>query len=90
MIYIRIELWPKGDFVNKKVLNEAIIINTGKGTVTNGIYKTFLSRRGGFKRSEKDLIRGNVKNVLREIDVNDFPRKRKNIWNLLKRCLVEE
>lgn len=47
MIYVRIELWPKGSGP-AKVLGEMTITNDGSGTEQDGNYTVKLSKFGGF------------------------------------------
>jgi hypothetical protein len=48
MLYLRIELWPKGQRDKSRLLHEAVIANDGTGNANRGNYKAHLSRKGGF------------------------------------------
>lgn len=87
MLYVKIELWPRGDASKAKTLGEALIANTGKGTWTSGSYNALVSKKGGFKSKQIDMQRMQPKHVLREASIDDFPRKRLNAWHLLARVL---
>jgi hypothetical protein len=72
MIYVRVELWPRGDRSAAKVLGEAQISNSG-GTHSLGNYtgwvqdKTAQSRKRGF--------------------VVSYPRLSRSVWVLIARFL---
>jgi len=73
MIRITVELVPFGFEQRKRIIGTATIVNDGSGTQTHGNYSyEFVSRRGVRWRS--GVIGG-------------FPRKRRNVWELLRRCL---
>lgn len=73
MIYIKIELWPFGDKNKAKHLGEMLIANDATGSRTKGNYKAVLlnSRKKGFRTGT----------------VEDFPRKRLNVFDLMYRAL---
>lgn len=73
MIYIRIELWPFGDESKKRLLGEAVIANDATGNASRGNYKA--------------ILRNSTKRVFRKGTVEDFPRKRLNVYDLLYRVL---
>jgi len=77
MLVIKIELWPRGDEKEKKLLHVGWIGNVGTGTRTSGNYKYVLSQRNTPGRT------------LRKGFINGFPRKRLSAWDLLYRCLRE-
>ena len=52
MIYLRVELWPKGDRSRATLLGEATIENTG-GTKTKANYRARISKKRGFKPAKK-------------------------------------
>ena len=87
MIYIKVALWPKGDFTKEKVLGEATITNmTGGGSVAD--YSVLISKRGGFsKKSPVDLVRGSVKNVWKKRTVERYQRNKKSFWYLIYESL---
>lgn len=74
MIYVRMELWPKGDKTKARVLGQAFIANDATGTPTRGNYKAVLTNRANRP------FRGAV--------VKNFPRKSKNVFDLLKLVLT--
>lgn len=97
MLYIRIELWPRGDRSKAKVLGEATIANVG-GSEQRGSYKARLSKANGFRcramrpNTSRDLevarVTGPLEgSVWKETAVRDFPRKRLGPWDLLYRVL---
>jgi hypothetical protein len=74
MLYIRIELWPRGNKNRARVLHEGTICNEGStATATRGNYSVVLCDRGGHSRW-KGFIMG-------------FPRKRLGAWELLRQAL---
>jgi hypothetical protein len=77
MIVVRVELWPGGDRSKAESLGEAVIINDGSGTATQGNYHFALSRRG---QTAKDQ-------AWRDGQVRGFPRKRLGGWDLVYRAL---
>jgi hypothetical protein len=74
MIYVRIELWPKGDKKKAKLLGQAFIANDATGTPTRGNYKAIMTD----KRNRP----------FRAAIVKNFPRKVKNSFDLLKLILT--
>lgn len=86
MIYIRLEIWPQGNKARARVLHEGIIHNTG-GSMTTGDYEYLFSKKGGFKASDPELQRAEVRNVIRRGEVKDFPRLRLYATDLLFRAL---
>lgn len=75
MVYVRIELWPRGYKENAKLLGEAFIANDCSGSATRGNYTTRLVN------SQGRLFRAGA--------VKNFPRKRLNAFDLLFRALRE-
>ncbi len=49
MVYVRIELWPKGDKREARLLQELTIANDGTGTVMSGNYVGALSHSTTYK-----------------------------------------
>lgn len=94
MMYIRIEMWPKGDRKRANILAEATVENIG-GTKTRAGYLARLSKRGGFKGpkgSYQDpelnrICKPAESSVWKSTEVHDFPRKALGIWDLLLRAL---
>jgi hypothetical protein len=75
MIKITVELLPHGDESRKRKLGEMRIWNTLTGTPTKGDYKfsIWLKRNKAWRTGE----------------YHGFPRKRKNVWFLIKKCLEQ-
>lgn len=86
MIYVRVEMWPKGSRTRRRVLGEALIENRG-GTESRADYRALFSKKGGFRASEEDMARMSVKNVWKETEVPGYPRSRIGFWYLLV-CLL--
>jgi hypothetical protein len=74
VIYIRMELWPKGDKSRAQLLGEARIANSGTGTRLRGTYTYEIKGRAGMP--------------LRRGALADFPRKQLLGWDLLTRVLA--
>jgi hypothetical protein len=74
VIYVRIELWPRGDKKKAKLLGQAFIANDATGTPTRGNYKAIMTD----KRNRP----------FRAAIVKNFPRKVKNSFDLLKLILT--
>lgn len=87
MIYVRLEMWPRGDRSRARLLHEGLIANVG-GTETEGDYHALLSKGGGFKGDVEGLPRMEAKGVLRECRAVGFKRKRDSAWKLLARVLA--
>lgn len=96
MMYLRIEMWPKGDRKRAYTLAEATLENTG-GSKTIAGYLARISKRGGFK-----LVKGSYQDpeivrvcspashsVWKEATVEEFPRARLGVWDLLHRVLFK-
>lgn len=74
MIYVRVELWPRGDRSRARVLGEGKIWNKVTGTATRGEYgHEFRGKRGRL------IARGD--------GPRDFPRRQLLVWDLLLRAL---
>ena len=87
MIYIRVELWPFGDERRRKVIGEMAIYNDGTGTPERGNYKAWW---GGRKDNTKQINEFRLGDVPAKSEVNDYPRKSYNVFELLRRCLNAE
>lgn len=76
MLRVTIEVNPagKGEWESIAV---AHIANTGTGTALDGIYWAQLSKCG------------EPTSLAATVEVSDFPRKRRNAWDLLYRVLRE-
>lgn len=72
MIYIRAEMWPKGDRTKARILGEATIENLGGGTRTKADYRTCISKRGGFKPTKEPLTKGLVQRLLGDAPSNSL------------------
>lgn len=94
MIYVRVELWPRGNRSGAKVLGEATIANAG-GTRNRGNYQVKVSKRGGFKAVPGDfedpermrILLPRKSSVWRYGHVLGFARLSLNSWHLLYRAL---
>lgn len=94
MIYIRVEMWPKGDRKRAYLLTEATVENV-QGLKTRADYLVRLSQRSGFKASAKthadpELARvcfPRQSSVWKETTVVSFPRAMRGVWDLLYRGL---
>lgn len=86
MIYIRMELWHRGNRATAEVLGEGLIVNDGTGTRARGNYDVMLSKRGGFGKGSV-LQRAEVTNVLRRVRVEGFARTQLVAWPLLGMAL---
>lgn len=73
MIVVFIEVWPKGDQSKAKTLGMAEMTNDGTGSNTHGNYRLKLV--------------GKTSRYRRQSVTTDFPRKSRNIWELLRRAL---
>jgi hypothetical protein len=94
VIYIRAEIWPKGDRKRARILAEATIENRG-GTQSRGNYLARLSNRSGFKSSkglysDPELTRvcaPRASSVWKAVEIVNFPRLNLGVWDLLFRVL---
>jgi len=77
MIYIRIEMWPKGDKTKARLLGEGQIANVG-GTAANGNYTVKLLKSPEYAKTSGTWKSGHVEG---------FPRVRLGPWDLLLRAL---
>jgi len=76
LIKITVELWPPLITGKKpREIARALIINNGSGTKKRGNYNVKLWLK--------------KKNVWKEVEVKNFPRKSYNVFELLKRVLNE-
>jgi len=75
MIEVNVTLYPHGDRNNPKQIAKMEIINDGTGTDTKGNYVSniYLLRKG----------------IWTAVFVQGFPRKRRNVWYLVKWILNE-
>ncbi len=81
MIYVRIEMHPRGDKSRARLLGEMHIANDGTGTETTGNYMAILTRALS-KSSEGNRVR-----AWKQARVAGFPRKRLGPYDLLYRVL---
>jgi len=95
VIYIRIELWPKGNRKGAMLLHEATIENLGTGSETRGNYLARLSKRSGFRApkglfSDAEAVRvlsPTEASVWKSTELEDFPRQARNVLDLFYRVL---
>jgi hypothetical protein len=74
MIYVRVELWKRGNPDNRRLMGELFIRNTGTGTRTTGTYTYELRGAGRTRMNEGSVI--------------GFPRLRLHAWDLVQRVLM--
>ncbi len=95
MIYIRVEMWPKGDRKRARTLAEATVENLG-GTKSRANYLARISKRSGFRvpkghaYSDPELARvcrPAPSSIWKETVVEAFPRSVRGAWDLLYRAL---
>jgi len=86
VIYVRVEMWPKGSRARRYLLGEALIENrTGDGPSAD--YRAVLSKKGGFRSDERDMARVEVKNAWKDLSIPGFRRSRRGFWQLLHEAL---
>jgi hypothetical protein len=73
MVYVRVEIWPRGDKTKARLLGQAFIANDASGTPTRGNYKAILTDRRN--------------RPFRAAVVKNFPRKARHVFDLLKLVL---
>jgi len=95
MIVIRIEIWPRGSFAERKTIAVGTIVNNG-GTVTRGeyiakFYGAGSASSGDIQRVYDKLARdGHVsRQPWRVAFPKNFPRKVEGAWSLLMGALIE-
>lgn len=96
MLYIRVELWRKGNRHNSKLLGEAAIANVG-GDLEIGHYLVVLSKFGGFKLRKSDethedpetmrVARPLASSTWKRGKVGPFNRQLRGPWDLLYQSL---
>lgn len=97
MMYLRVEMWPKGDRSKAYLLGEATIENVG-GTATQANYDVRFSKRSGFSLKKADqaepraellrVLRPLASSVWKSTRIEGFPRVARGVWDLLYRALV--
>jgi hypothetical protein len=75
VIVVTVDLWPYGDAKRAKRLGRAYVWNDGTGTLSRGNYRGRLQGKIETRQLTADLR------------VEDFPRKRLDVWDLLFRAL---
>lgn len=94
MLYIRVELWRRGDRHDSKLLGEATVSNVG-GDAETGHYLVRLSKFGGFKlRQTQNQDEESVRvclplasSIWKQGKVGPFSRTLLGPWDLLYRAL---
>ena len=81
MIYVRIEMWPKGDMSCARLLGEAKLCNEG-GTNQVADYSVVLLKSPEYARA------GNVGKAWKRGEVKGFKRLKLGHWDLLFRALA--
>lgn len=74
MIYIKVELWPRGDKAAARTIASAKIWNTGEGDLNNGFYQYVI-----FGNSDTKMAQGKV---------SVFKRVNGHVWDLIAAVLV--
>jgi hypothetical protein len=94
MIVVKVELWPRGDSSNAKLLGISTIANDGTGTISHGYYDSYLFKPEGLSFLEKWV--GWKQNLLsarhgKKGRVEEFPRTNHHysVWDLVFRSLLE-
>lgn len=87
MIYVRVEMWPKGSHARRYPLGEALIENRG-GSKSKADYRVLLSKKGGFASSDEAMARMQVRYVWKDVLVRGFPRAYLGFWYLLACALL--
>ena len=86
MIYVRVEMWPRGSRAGRYLLGEALVENkTGGGPRAD--YRAVLSKKGGFRSEEREVASLEVKNAWKDVGVPGFRRSRLGFWHLLRAAL---
>lgn len=80
MIYVRVELWPKGDRSRPRPLGEAVIENIG-GDEKHGNYRIDISKPVGFANPTRPA----AAECWKRGELTGFPRKSRGFgaWDLL-------
>lgn len=74
MIVVKVELWPRGYRDSARSLGELHIWNDGTGTEKRGNYKA-------------QLYGKKLKKMGKNVELKDWPRKSKNVWDLVLEML---
>lgn len=83
MIYVRVELWPRGDQAKAKVVGEATIANVG-GTIEVGEYEAALLKWKADETAHQDPTKAPV---WKRMMVGGHRRLTRGPWDLLFRVL---
>lgn len=87
MIYVRVEMWPKGSRERSYLLGEALVENKSGGG-SKADYRVLLSKKGGFASGDRAMGLMRVGNVWKEVLVPSFPRAYLGFWYLLSVALL--
>lgn len=82
MIHVTIELWPKGQEMNKKLLGVIDIVNTDTGTHKRGNYFARVLR-------DQKMLGSLVKAKWSSVSLFGFPRHKLTAYDLLFRVLAQ-
>ncbi len=97
MIYVRIEMWPKGDRARARILGEATICNDGTGTKDVGNYYGALSKIGGFRLRQGEfqdpeytrITEPLTASIWRRFTVDSFRRLKLGSWDLIAAAVAD-
>ncbi len=85
MIYIRVELWPKGDRKRSRLLGEGVIENVG-GDDKVGDYRMSIAKPAGFQ----DPTQPRARECWKQDELSGFARQSKlGAWDLLLLMLAK-
>ncbi len=79
MIRVTVELVPRGDESQARVLAQGVIVNDGTGTLSTGAYTYGITAQTN--------VEGRDPGIWKQGRIVGFKRKRDNVWRLLKRVL---
>ncbi len=82
MLVVSVHLWPGGNRDKSVLLATGVIINDATGTKEVGNYNIVLSKQKHYRVEDHPQ-------PWKQVEVKNFPRLRKNVWNLLYRALKE-
>lgn len=86
MIYVRMEMWPRGDRTRARLLGEGTITNAG-GNEAFANYDCVLLKSPEYSKTPGDPAKPTAKTTWKRTSIKGFPRSRLGPWDLLFRCL---
>jgi hypothetical protein len=87
VIYVRLELWPRGRRERARLLGEATIANVGGGAEVAS-YDFVLLKSPEYSRTPGDPLNPTARTTWRKGQVRGFRRLKLGPWDLLLRCLM--